>query len=39
VAVGNLIKVQAYYKWSPVAVLDGFTATTLQSTVSFTIEN
>ncbi len=37
--VGSLITVQAYYTWSPVAVLDGFKATTLQSTVSFTIEN
>jgi len=37
--VGSQLTVQAYYKWSPVAPVDGFKATTLKSTVIVTIQN
>ena len=36
---GNVVTIQASYKWSPVSPITGFTAATLHSSVALTIQN
>ena len=38
-AVGNVMKIQASYQWSPASSITGFVATTLQSSIALTIQH